>query len=69
MTNPHEAAAQGGEQALLLQRLIALFWPNATDVQIKAVNQSGSEIQITDYQATLPDGSTVYAPHITIRRG
>jgi hypothetical protein len=67
MTNPQQAAAQGAQEAQRLQRVLALFAPNATNVVIKTVHQYPHEIQIVDYRADLPDGSSVYAPHITFR--
>jgi hypothetical protein len=69
MTDPEQAAAQGGQDAERLQRALALFAPNATNVQIKTVHDHPGEIQIVDYRADLPDGSSVYAPYITFRRG
>lgn len=70
MADPHEAAAaQGAMAAEELQRLLALWAPNATNVQIKTVNHTPRQIEIIEYRADLPDGSTVYAPHIIIRRG
>ena len=70
MTDPHEAAAaQGVKAAEELRRVLALWAPNATNVQIKTVNHNPRQIEIIEYQPDLPDGSTVYAPHIIIRRG
>jgi hypothetical protein len=68
MTGPHEAAA-AVKAAEELQRVLALWAPNATNVQIKTVNHNPHQIEIIEYQADLPDGSTVCAPHIIIRRG
>ena len=69
MTDPQEGAARGAEAAVKLQRVLALFAPNATNVEIKTVNHSPRQIQITDFRADLPDGSMVHAPHITIVLG
>ena len=67
MTDPQQAAAQGGQAAEKLQRLLTLFAPNATNVQVKTVHHHPREIQIVDYRADLPDGSSVYAPYITFQ--
>jgi hypothetical protein len=69
MTDPQQAAAQGAQAAQKLQRVLALFSPNATNVQIKTVNQTPRQIEITDFRADLPDGSSVHAPHLTIQLG
>jgi hypothetical protein len=68
MNDPQQAAAEGALATEKLQRALTLFAPNATNVQIKTVRQNPHEIQIIDYRADLPDGSSVYAPHITIQR-
>jgi hypothetical protein len=67
MADWEQAAAQGAKEAEKLQRILALFAPNATNVRIKTVIQNPRHIEITDYQADLPDGSTVYAPQLTFR--
>jgi hypothetical protein len=69
MTDPQQAAAQGAQAAQEVQRILELFIPNASNIQIKNVNQTPRQIEITDFRADLPDGSSVYAPHLTIRRG
>jgi len=69
MTDPQRAAAQGAQEAQEVQRILELFMPNASNIQIKNVNQTPRQIEITDFRADLPDGSSVYAPHLTIRRG
>jgi hypothetical protein len=69
VTSSDDAAPLADQQTLLLQRLLDLFWPNATNVRVETVVQTPSQIQIAEYQADLPDGSTVYAPSIFINRG
>ncbi|BBX67828.1 hypothetical protein [Mycolicibacterium psychrotolerans] len=69
MTDSKQAAAEAAQAALEVQRILELFSPNASNVRIKTVNQNPREIQIIDYRAELSDGSSVYAPHITIRLG
>lgn len=66
VTDPQQAAA-GVQAAERLHGLLTLFAPNATNVRIKHVHDSPHEIRIVDYRADLPDGSSVYAPHITIQ--
>ncbi|PXX11385.1 hypothetical protein [Mycolicibacterium moriokaense] len=67
MTDPEQAAAEGALATEKLRRVLELFAPNATNVQIKTVHHHPGEIQIVDYRADLPNGSSVYAPYITFR--
>jgi hypothetical protein len=69
MTDPQQAAAQGAQAAAKLQRVLARFAPNATNIQIGTVNQTPRQIQITDFRADLPDGSSVHAPYLSINLG
>jgi hypothetical protein len=69
MTDPEQAAARAAQATERLHRVLTLFAPNATNVEIKNVNQTPRQIEITNYRADLPDGSTVYAPHLTIQLG
>jgi hypothetical protein len=69
MTDPQQAAADAAEAAARIERAVALFAPNATNVEIGTVNQTERQIQITDFRADLPDGTRVHAPYLSFQRG
>jgi hypothetical protein len=66
MTDPHEVAAKAVEDVM---RAIDRYAPGASNVEIKTVNVRGSEIELIDFQADLPDGSHVRVPRVVINLG
>jgi hypothetical protein len=59
-------AAEAAQRAV--NQIAAEIAPAATSINVKTVNRSpNGDMEILDFQATMPDGSTVYRARIHVK--